>query len=65
LAAELTRERAALIASLLDLSAADLDRESKPGDFSIRQNVEHVLYWERDSMAALAREQAEARGVTA
>jgi uncharacterized damage-inducible protein DinB len=50
LLAELYVSRAMLIASLLGLEDADLDRAPKEGEWSVRQAVEHVLFWDRDSI---------------
>ncbi|MDX1933611.1 MAG: DinB family protein [Capsulimonadales bacterium] len=47
--AEWYRERATLIALLLDLPDELLDREPEPGVTTIRQIVEHVLFWDEDS----------------
>ena len=52
--AEFVRERAALIALLLDLPDEALDAETEPGTTTIRQIVEHVLYWDEDSVESLA-----------
>ena len=48
--AEWYRERAALIALLLDLPDAALDSVPEEGQTSIREIVEHVLYWDQDSV---------------
>ena len=61
LLAEWLRDRAALIASLYGLSDADLDRHHAEGQYSIRETVEHVLYWEKDSVEGLLAERAAAR----
>ncbi len=61
LLAEWLRDRAALISSLYGLSDADLDRTHAEGEYSIRQAVEHVLYWEKDSVDGLLAERAAAR----
>jgi hypothetical protein len=53
--AEWYRERAVLIALLLDLPDDALDRETEPGVTTIRQIVEHVLHWDRDSVEDSAR----------
>ena len=39
-----------LIASLIDLEDSDLDRIAKDGEWTIREIVEHVIYWDRDSI---------------
>ena len=48
--AEWYRERAALIALLIDLPDSALDAPTEPGDTTIRQIVEHVLHWDEDSV---------------
>lgn len=48
--AEWYRERAALISLLLDLPDEALDAPIDDGATSIRQIVDHVLYWDRDSV---------------
>lgn len=53
--AEWYRERAALIALLLDLPDEALDRETEPGVTTIRQIVEHVLYWDTSSVEDTAK----------
>jgi hypothetical protein len=50
LLAELYRERALLISSLIGLPDAALDRRPAEGETTIREVIEHVLYWERDSV---------------
>jgi hypothetical protein len=54
--AEWYRERAALIALLLDLPDDALDQTADEGDTTIRQIVEHVLHWDRDSVEHTARQ---------
>jgi uncharacterized damage-inducible protein DinB len=53
LLAELLVARAEIIASLIDLPDEALDQCSDKGstNTTIREVIEHVLYWERDSMA--------------
>lgn len=53
---EWIKERAALIGALVGLPDDALDRRDKPGEWSIRDVVEHTLYWERDSLTAALRE---------
>lgn len=53
--AEWYRERAALIALLLDLPDDALDSVTEDGFTTIRQIVEHVLYWDKDSVEDSAR----------
>jgi uncharacterized damage-inducible protein DinB len=60
--AEWYRERAALIALLLDLPDEALDQTAAEGDTTIRQIVEHVLYWDRDSVEHTARQLGGAGG---
>jgi len=49
---EWLKERAALIGALVGLNDADLDVRLREGEWSFREMVEHVLYWEDDSIAA-------------
>lgn len=51
LVAEMIAARAQLIATLWDLPDECLDREPEEGATTIRHVIEHVLYWEADSMA--------------
>jgi len=55
---EWVKERAALIGALVGLPDEALDRRTAPGEWSIREVVEHTLYWERDSLSAALRELA-------
>jgi len=48
--AELYCERALLISSLMGLPDAALDQRPAEGETTIREVVEHVLYWEHDSV---------------
>src|SRR5262245_30488885 len=48
--AEWYRERAAVIALLLDLPDSALDVVTDEGFTTIREIVEHVLYWDKDSV---------------
>jgi hypothetical protein len=50
--AEWLTQRAALIGTLVGLDDDALDRRLRDGDWSFREMVEHVIYWERDSIAA-------------
>lgn len=52
LLAEWLTERAALIGALIGLDDADLDRRTKDGEWSVRETVEHTVFWQRDSIAA-------------
>ena len=57
LLAEWLRDRTALAASLIGLPDEAMDTRYEEGEWSVRENVEHVLYWERDSVDHLVREQ--------
>lgn len=57
--AEWYRERAALIALLLDLPDQALDAQTGEGETTIRQIVEHVLHWDTDSVEHTANSQAD------
>jgi uncharacterized damage-inducible protein DinB len=59
LIAELYLARATLIASLLGLEDSDLDATPKEGEWSIRQTLEHVLYWDRNSIDDLLAQYSE------
>jgi uncharacterized damage-inducible protein DinB len=61
---EWLRDRALLISSLYGLSDADLDRRHAEGEYSIRETIEHVLYWEKDSVDGLLAERGGADGYT-
>jgi len=61
LLAEWLRDRALLMASLYGLADQDLDHRLAAGEYSIRETVEHVLYWEKDSIEGLLAERAAAR----
>ena len=52
--AETLRTRANLIASLIGLDDNDLDARTPDDDWSIREMIEHTLYWERHSIDDLA-----------
>jgi uncharacterized damage-inducible protein DinB len=51
LLAESVQARAAIVAALLDLPDEALDGRPEEGATTIREVIEHVLYWERSSMA--------------
>ena len=55
---EWLRERAALIGALVGLPDDALDRRLTADGWSIREVIEHTLYWERDSLAAGLRDLA-------
>ena len=50
LLAEWYRERAMLISCLIGLPDDALDRRPAEGETTIREVIEHVLYWDRDSV---------------
>ena len=54
LMAETLRARANLVAALIGLDDKDLDRLAPDDDWTIREVVEHTLYWERHSIDDLA-----------
>jgi uncharacterized damage-inducible protein DinB len=56
LMAETLRARANLAAALIGLDDKDLDAKAPSDDWTIRQVVEHTLYWERHSIDDLGRE---------
>lgn len=54
--AEWYQQRAVLISLLLDLPDEALDTVTEEGETTLRQIVEHVLYWDRDSVEHTAQE---------
>jgi len=58
LLAEWLKERAALIGALIGLEDAELDLRLREGEWSFREMIEHVIYWEQDSIAAGLRDLA-------
>lgn len=61
LLAELYVARAEVIASLIGLSDEDLDKAPKEGKWSIREVVDHVIYWDRNSIDDLSAQYDEDR----
>ena len=57
LLAEWLRERTALAALLIGMPDEALDTKYQEGEWNIRETIEHVLYWERDSVDHLVQEQ--------
>ena len=53
------RERAELVGQLLTASPETLALSAKDDDWDIAKQVEHVLYWERDSVAVAMAEAKE------
>src|SRR5437763_3530397 len=54
LLAQLYVARAQLIAALIGVADEDLDKAPKEGKWSIREVVEHIIYWDRNSIDDLA-----------
>lgn len=54
LMAETIRARANLIAALIGLNDMDLDTRVPDDDWTIREVIEHTIYWERHSIDDLA-----------
>ena len=61
LMAETIKARANLIAALIGMDDLDLDRQVPDDDWTVRQIVEHTLYWERHSIDDLAEGQIKSR----
>ena len=57
---DLIRERAELVGQLLQTDDALLDAKPPNDEWSIREHVEHVLYWEDNSMSQVAAEMSQA-----
>jgi hypothetical protein len=54
LMAETIKARADLISALIGMDDLDLDLQIPDDDWTVRQIVEHTLYWERHSIDDLA-----------
>jgi len=54
LMAETMKARANLISALIGMDDLDLDKHLPDDDWTVRQIVEHTLYWERHSIDDLA-----------
>lgn len=61
LMAETIRARANLLAALIGMDDLDLDRQIPDDQWTVRQIVEHTLYWERHSIDDLAERKLKAR----
>jgi hypothetical protein len=59
--ADTLRARVALMAALFGLPDDALDAPVKDEQWTIRQMIEHTIYWERHSMDDLARTQLRGR----
>ena len=53
---ELIRERAELVGQLLQMPDELLDAKAPNDEWSIREHVEHTLYWEQNSMTQASTE---------
>lgn len=62
LARDLLRQRVELAGQLLATDDALLDAKAPNDEWTVREHVEHVLYWERNSMQQVGRELAERDG---
>jgi hypothetical protein len=61
LMAETIRARANLIAALIGMDGLDLDKQVADDDWTVRQIIEHTLYWERHSIDDLANNKLKSR----
>lgn len=59
---ELIRERAELVGQLLQMPDDLLDAKAPNDEWSIREHVEHTLYWEQNSMTQASAELGGANG---
>ena len=59
---ELIRERAELVGQLLQMPDNLLDAKAPNDEWSIREHVEHTLYWEQNSMTQASAELSGADG---
>ena len=57
--------RAQLVAALFGLTDAQLDQKPKDGGWTVRETVDHVLHWDRDSIDTLQAEAQAAAGAAA
>ena len=62
LARDLLRQRVELAGQLLAMDDGLLDAKAPNDEWSIREHVEHVLYWERNSMGQIGEELAAREG---
>ena len=61
---DLIHQRAEVISLLLGMDDELLDAKSPDDDWSVREHVEHLLFWENDSMAAATRDVGAAASAT-
>ena len=59
---DLLRQRVELVGQLLAMDDDLLDAKAPNDEWTVREHVEHVLYWERNSMQQVGRELAERDG---
>lgn len=59
---DLLRQRVELAGQLLAMDDELLDAKAPNDEWTVREHVEHVLYWERNSMEQVGRELAEREG---
>ncbi len=55
---ELLRERVEVVRQVLLMDDSLLDAKPEKDEWPVRKHIEHLLYWEKDSMAAVARDLA-------
>jgi len=55
---DLIHQRAEVISLLLAMDDTLLDAQAPNDEWSVRQHIEHLLYWENDSMTAAVRDLA-------
>jgi uncharacterized damage-inducible protein DinB len=65
LLADYYTSRAQLIAALFGLADDQLDAKPPDGGWSVRETIDHVLYWDRDSIGTLQAEVQQAAGTAA
>ena len=65
LLAEYYTARAQLIAALFGLTDSQLDAKPKDEGWTVRETIEHVLHWDRDSVDTIQAEHLNATGQAA
>jgi hypothetical protein len=53
---DLIRNRAEVVGQLLVMDDSLLDAKAENDEWPVRKHIEHLLYWEKDSMAAASRD---------